>query len=249
VVAGVLFGSIFLLPAFFENVQGKSALSAGEYLITQGLAMGVGMTIAGVLYNRVGPRILATVGLVILVIGMYGLTQLNVNTDGWSLQVSLILRGIGIGFVNSPIQTLALAAVSNKAMAKASSLISVTRQVFAAIGVALLTTYLTQQTTNHATDIGNTIKSGLATHQFSGTAATCVQAAGPALNQNLVKACVTQYAMTSGLNDTFWIVMIFCAALIVFALIVGRDPAIDTYKAAKARGEDVKLEREAVLSE
>jgi EmrB/QacA subfamily drug resistance transporter len=249
IIVAALFGSLFLLPLFFENVQGDTALTAGEFLIGQGLSMGVGMAVSGALYNRVGPRILAAIGLVLLIGGAYGLTQLDVNTTGQSLQVWLILRGLGLGFVNTPLQTLALSVVSNKAMAKASSLVNATRVVASAIGVAALTAYLTQQTTNHAQDIGKTIQAGLATHQFSGVAATCVQAAGPTLNQAAARACVVQHATAMGMTDTFWVVLIFCAVCIVLALIVGRDPAIEAYKQAKARGEDVQLERVPALSE
>ncbi len=249
IVVAVLFGALFLLPLFFENVQGDSALSAGEFLIAQGLATGVGMALAGVLYNRVGPRILAVCGLILLIAGSYGLTQMNLTTTGQSLQGWLILRGLGLGLVNTPLQTLALSVVSNKAMAKASSLVTVTRQVAGAIGVAVLTTYLTQQTTTHATPIGNALKSGLVPHQFSGVAATCMKAAGPTLNQAAVKACVVQNATVNGLTDTFWLVLICCTVTVVLALVVGRDPAIEAYKQARARGEEVTLERQPVLSE
>jgi hypothetical protein len=249
VISAVLFGSLFLLPLFFENIQGDTALTAGELLISQGLAMGVGMALSGTLYNRVGPRILAVIGLVLLVGGTYSLTRLDVHTAGQSLQIWLILRGLGLGFANPPLQTLAVSNVGTRAMAKASSLISVTRMVSSAIGVAGLTTYLTQQTTNHGLAIGKSIQAGLATHQFSGVVATCVQLAGPTLNQATVHACVIQHAATLGLDDTFWVVLIFCAASIVLALMVGRDPAIRAYQQAKARGEEMTPERVPVMSE
>jgi len=249
VVAGVLFGSLFLLPLFFESIQGKTALAAGELLISQGLAMGVGMALSGALYNRVGPRILAATGLVLLVVGTYILTRLDVNTSGLSLQIWLILRGLGLGFTMPPLQTLALSAVSNRAMAKASSLVTVTRMVASAIGVAGLTTYLTQQGANHSLDIEKSLQVGLASHQFSGIAATCVQAAGPTFNQVALRACVVQHAATLGLNDTFWMVVIFCTLSTVLALMVGRDPALLALKQARARGEEMMLEREPVLSD
>ena len=249
IVTAVLFGGLFLLPLFFENVQGNSALTAGETMIGQGLAVGVGMAIAGVLYNRVGPRILVICGFIATIVGTYGLTQLNIATTGWSLQGWLIVRGLGLGMLNTPLQTLALSVVSNKAMAKASSLVSVARQVAGAIGVATLTTYLTQQASNYGTSIFESIKAGVVSHQLSGVAATCVQAGGPTLNQTLIRNCVTQYALTNGLNDTFLVIMIFCAICLVVALFLGRDPAIEAYKLAKARGEDVELEKQMVMSE
>jgi EmrB/QacA subfamily drug resistance transporter len=249
VVAAVLFGSVFLLPLFFENIQGDTALTAGELLISQGLAMGVGMLVSGTLYNRVGPRILAAIGLVLVVVGTYSLTQLDVNTTGQSLQIWLILRGLGLGFTNPPLQTLAMSSISNRAMAKASSLVSVTRMVASAIGVASLTTYLTQQATNHSLAIGEAIKAGLTTHQFSGVAATCARLAGPTFNQVALRTCIAQHAATQGLDDTFWVVLIFCAASILLALLIGRDPAVRAYQQARARGEEVTPERVPAISE
>jgi EmrB/QacA subfamily drug resistance transporter len=248
-VVGVFFGSLFLLPLFFENIQGHTALFAGELLISQGLAMGGGMALSGALYNRVGPRLLATTGLVLLVVGTYRLTQLDVNTSGLSLQVWLVLRGLGLGFTMPSLQTVALSKVGNRAMAKASSLVTVTRMVASAIGVASLTTYLTQQATSHGLAIGQAIQAGLRTHQFSGVAATCARLAGSTINQAAVRACVAQHAATQGLNDTFWAVLICCAACIVLALIVGRDPAVRAYQEARARGEEVRPERLPAMSE
>jgi EmrB/QacA subfamily drug resistance transporter len=249
IVSGVFFGSLFLLPLFFENIQGHTALFAGELLISQGLAMGVGIALSGTLYNRVGPRLLAATGLVLLIVGTYRLTQLEVNTPGQSLQIWLVLRGLGLGLTIPALQTMAVSKVSNRAMARASSLVTVTRMVASAIGVASLTTYLTQQATSHGLSIGQAIKAGLTTHQFSGVAAPCAQLTGSTFNQAAVRACVAQHAATQGLNDTFWVVLIFCAASIVLALIVGRDPAIRASQEAKARGEEVMPERLPALSE
>jgi DHA2 family multidrug resistance protein len=188
-------------------------------------------------------------GLLFLVGGTYMFTQLDVNTTGQSLQVWMVLRGLGFGFLTMPLQTLALSVVTNKTMAKASSLISIMRQVVIALGVSGLTTYLIQQTTTHATDIGNSLQNGLQTHQLTGVAATCAQAGGPTLNQAAIKACVIQHATTTALNDTFWVTLILSAACVVLALIVGRDPAVEAYKKAKARGEKVELHHGPALSE
>ena len=151
--SAVLFASLFLVPLLFEQVQGLSALTTGEFLISQGLAMAVGLMISGRLYNKVGPRLLSIVGTVLVAISMIGFTRLDVTTTGGDLQVWLILRGIGLGLVIQPVQTLAVSVVSNGLMAKASSLINSTKMVFGAVGVAVLTTYLTQQSANHAKDI------------------------------------------------------------------------------------------------
>jgi hypothetical protein len=45
------------------------------------------------------------------------------------------------------------------------------------------------------------------------------------------------------------VVLLFCAASIMLALIVGRDPAVRAYQEARARGEEVRPERLPVMSE
>jgi EmrB/QacA subfamily drug resistance transporter len=241
--AAVLFGSLFILPLFFESVQGLSSLTTGEILISQGLAMAVGLAIGGRLYNRVGPRILAVSGLAIVAISMIGFTRLDISTTGADLQLWLILRGLGLGLVAQPLQTLAVSVVSNRQMARASSLINSTKVVFGAVGVAVLTTFLTQRATAHAQEIA----AGFLTRPLGGVAAACVQQAGQ--NAQALKTCVTQHAVTMGLNDTFLFVLIGCVICVVLALFLGRDPAIEAANAAKKRGETVETSVVPVMSE
>jgi EmrB/QacA subfamily drug resistance transporter len=225
VTTAVLFGSIFLLPYFFEGVEGLSAMTTGEILIAQGLAMAVGLAVSGRLYNRVGPRLLSVIGAAIVAVSMIGFTRLSVTTTGADVQIWLILRGLGLGLVAQPLQTLAVSVVSNKQMAKATSLMSSTKTVFGAVGVAVLTTYLTQRATTHATD----------------ALANCAQVAHQAGVHSLVfQACVSQHALTMGMNDTFLFSLIGCAICAVLAIFVGRDPALAAAKAAKQRGETVE---------
>jgi EmrB/QacA subfamily drug resistance transporter len=224
VIGAFLFGSLFLLPYFFEDIQGLSPLSSGEILIGQGLAAGVGVAMAGRLYNRVGPRVLATLGMVLATLAMIGFTHLTVTTTGRSLQGWLILRGLGLGLTNVPMQTLALAVVSNRAMARASSLVNVTRQVFSAIGVSALTSYLAQQAKTHGADLAATLR----IQPPSGVGAACLQSAGH--NRMALAQCLQQHAQVLGLNDTFMLVLLGCAACVVVALLVGRDPALEATK-------------------
>lgn len=231
---GVLFGSLFLVPLFFERVGGLSALSTGEILIAQGLAMAVGIAIAGKLYNKTGPRLLAVVGTALVALSMLGFTRLEVTTSGADVQIWLILRGLGLGLVGQPLQTLAVSVVSNQQMAKASSLLNSTKIVFGAVGVAAFTTYLTQQTTTHARDIA----AGFLTRPPSGVAATCLQHVGQ--NAQALQACVAQHALTLGLNDTFWLSLIGCGVCTVLACFLGRDPALEAARRARQRGETIE---------
>jgi EmrB/QacA subfamily drug resistance transporter len=224
--SAVLFGSIFLLPYFFEGVEHLSALTTGAILIPQGLAMAVGVAVCGRLYNVVGPRVLTVGGLVIVAVSLLGFTHLDVTTTGADLQWWLILRGLGMGAIFQPLQTLGVSAVNNQQMAKASSLISVLRMVTGALGIAGVTTYVTQQATSH----GQAIAADLGHKPPTGIAATCLRA-GSGLH-----TCVAQHAVTMGINDTFWISFVACLVCAVVALFIGCDPSLVAAKAARREG-------------
>ena len=84
---------------------------------------------------------------------------------------------------------------------------------------------------------------------MTGVAATCTATAGR--NAQVLRACVGQHVATMGLNDTFMLILIVCAAFAALALFVGRDPAIEAAKRAKRAtesGEQVE-ERVPVMSE
>lgn len=243
-VAAFLFGSLILLPFFFERVRDETALSTGEIVISQGLAAVVTTVIAGRFYNRIGPRVMAVTGFVLITVGTYGLTNFNVNTNGSDIQIALILRGLGLGLTNIPLQTLALSAISNRAMARASSLVNVTRQVAGAVGIATLTTYLTQQTTSHVADAKAAFVSG----PLAQAQAACVAQFGR--NVQAIQGCVGTYAQqhaqtyvfdhafTQGLNETFLLTTIATAVCVVLALVAGRDPNLGRAKRVDATAAD-----------
>jgi EmrB/QacA subfamily drug resistance transporter len=150
-ISAFLFSTLFLLPIFFQQVQGHTPLQSGAYFILQGVATAAATVLSGWLYNRVGPRILAVLGFALITIGTIGCTQLSVETTWQSLQVWLVLRGLGLGLAMTPLSTLALAIVSNRQLARASSLVNVMRQVAGAIALSVLTTYFASQTAAHMT--------------------------------------------------------------------------------------------------
>jgi len=246
-ISGLLFGSLFLLPFFFENIQGHTPLVAGEIIIAQGLAAAVATVFSGALYNRIGPRIIVVVGFILLTVGTYGLTTLKVDSTGMSLQVWLVVRGLGLGFTNIPLQTLALSRISNKAMARASSLVNVTRQVFGAVGVSALTAYLTQQAATHGNEIKTALVAAAQTRTLpaAGAARDCAVQFGR--NIPAITTCATQHAVTHGLNDTFLLTMVGTGICVVLAIFVGRDPSVEAAKRAKARGEDAPAARQPAL--
>jgi hypothetical protein len=106
-------------------------------------------------------------------------------------------------------------------MARASSLFNVTRQIFAAVGVAGLSSYLT----NHANALAPTI----AQEALHGTGACAT------------RACVARLVTADALNDTFFLVVLLTFATMLVCVFLGRDPNLEA-----AAPEPVEEQHEAM---
>jgi len=234
VIGAVGLGSLFLIPLYFENVLGRSPLDTGVLLIPMGVAAAVGIAFAGWLYNRVGPRLLTMIGVGLLAIGSIGFTSAGPQTDAWSLTPWLMLRGAGFGVASIPVQNLALSAVSNVAMARASSLFNVTRQIWSAVGVAGLSSYVTSRATTRAADVILQARSG------TGAAGACVSAT--ATQVSLVRACLARLVTAEALNDAFVVVVALSFATMLLAVFLGQDPSVKAARPVTSRVETTPAE-------
>ena len=76
----VMFGVLFYIPQFLQQAQGWGAFDAGLTLLPQALVMAVLMPVAGRVYDRIGPRWPAAIGLTIVTVGVYLLHTITIDT-------------------------------------------------------------------------------------------------------------------------------------------------------------------------
>jgi EmrB/QacA subfamily drug resistance transporter len=140
-----LFGVLFYIPLFLQEVQGMGALDAGITLLPQALVMAVLMPFAGRLYDRIGPRWPATIGVTIVAVATYLMHNITIDTSREQLIWWLMLRAIGLGIGMMPIMTGGLSAVPAAEVNGASAFNNVAQRTAAALGVAVLTAIFSTQ--------------------------------------------------------------------------------------------------------
>ncbi len=211
VVSMMVFGSLILIPIFLEQVRNPplSALDAGLALMPQGLAAAVAVALCGRFFDRVGVRNFVLLGAACLILSSWGISQLPATADGAWLLPWLVIRGLGFGFSSTPVQTLAMQRIVGPALPKASSLFTVTRQIFSSIGVAVFTTVFIQQTTAHAT----ALQAGLQL-----PAGVKPDPNNPAFQA--ARAQLAAQAGTAGMQDVFWIVTLGTCLLLILAFMI-----------------------------
>jgi EmrB/QacA subfamily drug resistance transporter len=141
----MLFAMLFYIPLYLQQAQGLGAFNSGLTLLPQALVMGMLMPIAGRVYDRIGPRWLVVIGLVITAVGAYRLRTLAIDTPRGHVMWLLVVLGVGLGMAMMPIFTSGMAALPVAQSNVASVFNNVVRNAAGAFGIAVLTAILTIQ--------------------------------------------------------------------------------------------------------
>lgn len=145
VLMTVMYGILFYVPQFLQLVQGWGAFDAGLTVLPQAAVMAVLMPLAGRIYDRIGPRWPATIGLTTVAVSTYLLHTLTVDTARQQVMWLMTLLGAGLGLAFMPILTGGVAVIPLNRTSAASALNNVVQRVSGAIGLAVLTAILTSQ--------------------------------------------------------------------------------------------------------
>jgi len=132
-----LFAVGFLLPFYFEELKGFSALKAGLLLTPLSLVLAVVAPISGSLADRFGSRWLAPVGLAIACIGLVLLSQLDAQSSLWDIIWRLMVVGLGQGIFQAPNTRAVMGAAPPNEQGTASGILSTGRVIGQSLSVAL----------------------------------------------------------------------------------------------------------------
>jgi DHA2 family multidrug resistance protein len=138
----ILMSITFLLPLFMQDLLGFPALAAGQALMPRAFAMMIGIPIVGRLYNRVQPRFLVMLGVLLVAFSAYLMSHYTLATSSSSVVLAIMIQGFGFASLFVPLTTVALAGIPRLRLADAAGLNSLLRQVGGSLGLAAFATLL-----------------------------------------------------------------------------------------------------------
>ncbi|MDB5075852.1 MAG: transporter [Chloroflexi bacterium] len=144
-----LLGGIFLVPLFLQQVRGYGPFDTGLVMIAQALTAAVFMPIGGRLFDKIGVRPLAIVGMTSVAVGTYLLSRLSGTTQGTDLIVPLMLRGAGMSLVMMPLSTHVLNAAPRNLVSRVTSLTAALQNVVGSLAIAGLATVVASRPSFH----------------------------------------------------------------------------------------------------
>jgi DHA2 family multidrug resistance protein len=229
-----LYGGVFLYPLFTQNLLHFTPTETGLTLMPGGIATACTAIVCGRLLNGARPlvdaRILIYIGIAVFVYSMWKLGHLTTVAGEADARYPLIIRGIGLGFLFTPINNVAYANLKPSEAQQASGLINLARQLGGSFGIAIITTYLQSRTALHRADlVANTyaanpafierFQGALAHFMSLGFSYVKAQAAAYAA----VDQALTAQALMLSYNDA-WMLILKSFLLTAPAILVLRKP-------------------------
>jgi EmrB/QacA subfamily drug resistance transporter len=133
----------FLMPFYLQNILHFSPTHMGWILIANSVVIVMVAPIAGWLSDRMGSRLLCTVGSGLIVIGQFFVASLGIDSSIPRIIFPLLLIGLGWAIFNSPNQSAILGSVPRDKLGTASGMNTTAARTGGAMGVALSATLFT----------------------------------------------------------------------------------------------------------
>ncbi|AWF83470.1 MFS transporter [Microbulbifer sp. A4B17] len=110
-ISVVFLSAVLYVPQFLANYRGYSALQAGMSLIPLMVVSALVSVISGRLYEVAGPKLLVSLGILGMSVGMFLLSDLTSDTGFLEMCPGLIVLGVGIGLFNPSSTTAGITVV------------------------------------------------------------------------------------------------------------------------------------------
>ena len=171
-----LYGSVFVLPIFLQQLHGMTAWQTGKIILPGALASAVTMGVVGRNAGRLDARVTVTAGSLLFLLSMWMLSRLTLDAGAADMFWPLIWRGTGLGLIFVPLTNATMADLETERLAQGTGMFNLTRQLGGSLGIAVMATLLGRFAAQN--------RAALVSHLASGDAGSTARLA--ALTQGMV---------------------------------------------------------------
>ncbi len=132
-----LFMMVFLMPFYLMNPCGFAVKEAGYIMVTPFIALFAVSPISGAVSDRIGSRILCTVGMGTLSLALFLLSLLSPVSTPIPIIWRMFLAGVGTAVFISPNSSTSMSAVPAIRRGVAAAIVAVARNMGMVMGIAL----------------------------------------------------------------------------------------------------------------
>jgi EmrB/QacA subfamily drug resistance transporter len=144
-----LYGAMLLMPLYYQDVRGTTALTAGIMLVPQGAGSVLSRTVAGSKIDKYGSRRIALAGFAIVAASTIPFALAGPHTSEWLLALWLVIRGFGLGAVTMPVMVAGYIGLDKQQIPHSSVLTRTAQQIGGSFGTAVLAVILEEAIASH----------------------------------------------------------------------------------------------------
>ncbi len=133
--------SLVAVPLMAATVMEKPAWESALHLVRLTAVIPVGAVVGGYILRWTGVRPVCTAGLALIGVGLLFMSTWETQVDQFRLTMPLVTAGLGFGLVIPPIGVSALSAAPSHYWGAAASLVTASRMVGMALGLAALSAW------------------------------------------------------------------------------------------------------------
>ncbi len=233
IVLGVaLYGSIFAVPIYTQQLLGWDAETSGWALFPGAIGSAVAMVFLARLGSKIKDlRYVAAVGAILLCVSMVLHSHFTTESGRGDMLWPIALRGFATGCMFIPLATYAVGGLRGRNLAHGSALFNLARQLGGSVGIAILANLLTHQTALHRADLVGDLVTGdpttearlsAITHGLVAKGADTYSATKEAMG--ILNGLVQRQATMLAFRDIFLIVAVLIAVSIPLITLL-RKPA------------------------
>jgi EmrB/QacA subfamily drug resistance transporter len=243
-VTFALYGGLFLVPIYLQNLRGLSAYQSGLLLLPQAFASMVASLVAGRLVDKVGVRWVIVPGLCILAFALWLFSSIDINTPYSTIQVWLIFRSFALGFCFQPLSVSAFAEIRQGRLSQATSVSTTIRFVISSLAVAVVATLVQSRTSFHYAHLAEQVTATSPLGQLIPALQGLFVQQGASLNAAYsaalqeISGIIELQASVLAMRDAFFLSMVLTICAIIAAFFVrSRQKSTDTPDASLSDAE------------
>ncbi len=134
-------GLSYLLVLWLQNARGYTAVQAGLLMLPAVVGIFAFIPLGGRLDERLGGRTPVLLGLGTMVAGFLILGPLNADSGLWLVAAGLVVIGLGLGLLSTPVSNAAVGEAPAALSGTAAGVFKMSSMVGGALGVAILTAF------------------------------------------------------------------------------------------------------------
>ncbi|GGE52887.1 putative MFS-type transporter YcnB [Pullulanibacillus camelliae] len=152
VVMMSLIGAETILPIYMQNMRNFTAFDSGLMLLPGAIVMGIMSPVTGMVFDKIGARWLAVIGLAIVALGTLPFAFLDQSTSFAFLSVMYAIRMFGLSMAMMPIFTAGLNQLPQSMHPHGTAMLNTLQQVAGSIGTAVLFTIMSNVSKHQLSD-------------------------------------------------------------------------------------------------